>query len=320
MPDVTIVIPCYNLARYLPQCLESICAQTSPDWECIIVNDGSTDETAAVARSFVRRDQRIRCINKRNQGLSSARNCGLDDAAGRYIQFLDADDSIAPTKFERQLVLLKAAAQPSLSYCDCERRCDESLSLGWTSFRMNPDLDVDEPLRDLAMRWENGLSIPSHCFLFDARLFSQHKIRFDQTLRNHEDWDCWMRIFATKPQVFHIPEVLATYRYRPDSLSANLRPMRKGFLAAVRKQRRILRGDPAMQAVLAATRRRVRSQYRDFAFPRSAYLRASRAAKGAMRRHLPDGMQQFLRTWRSRIRGLQHGAPERPEMPKEHRR
>jgi len=315
--EVTVIVPCYNLARYLGSCIESVRAQTAPDWECIIVNDGSTDDTEAVARSYAAQDARVRWVTQQNRGLSAARNRGLDEATGRFVQFLDADDSIAPTKFERQLAVLNADKHPGLCYCDCERRNSDPESFGWTSFRMRADLDLENPLRDLAARWEDGLSIPSHCFLFDARFFSQRGIRFDQTLGNHEDWDCWMRIFATIPRVLYVPDVLATYLYRGDSLSADFSPMRQGFLEAIRKQQRIFRDEPDMRATLAATARRVRDQYRDSAFPRSAYLRASRATKAAMRKHLPDGVQQFLRTCRSRIRGFHDRSPERHQVSKE---
>jgi glycosyltransferase involved in cell wall biosynthesis len=309
--DVSVIIPCHNDGKYLAQSIESVCVQTVPDWECIVVDDGSTDETAELARSFASREARIRCITQRHAGLAAARNRGLDEARGRYIQFLDADDWIEPTKFERQLLSMKAEVKSSLSYCDYIRCCAESVSPGWAPFRQTPDLDVEDPLRDLAARWEDGLSIPAHCFLFDARLFSQGRLRFDETLRNHEDWDCWMRVFATNPKIFHVPEALATYQYRSGSIASNLSPMRKGFLIALRKQERLFRDDPDMQALLRATRQRVRRQYRDYRFPRSVYLRARRVAATATRTYLPDEMQRFLRFWRSRLTGFQYRPPER---------
>lgn len=82
MPRISVIVPCYRQAQFLPEALASVQSQTFPDWKCIIVNDGSPDNTAAVAREWVRKDSRCRYIEKPNGGLSSARNCGLKEARG----------------------------------------------------------------------------------------------------------------------------------------------------------------------------------------------------------------------------------------------
>ena len=100
-PKVSVIVTCYNLARYLPDALESVRAQTLTDWECIVVDDCSTDNTKDVVMSFYDRDRRIFYQNtQQNRGLSGARNFGFEVANGRYILHLDADDVLAPNALE----------------------------------------------------------------------------------------------------------------------------------------------------------------------------------------------------------------------------
>lgn len=97
MPKVSVIVPIYNIAAYLPHCLNSICSQTEPGIDILLVNDGSLDESPAIMAAYAARDARIRCIHKANGGLSSARNAGLAEARGEYLLFVDGDDWIAPT-------------------------------------------------------------------------------------------------------------------------------------------------------------------------------------------------------------------------------
>ena len=91
MHKVSIIIPCYNQAEFLEETLGSVLKQTHTNWECLIVNDGSTDVTEKIAQQFISKDQRFKYFFKENGGLSSARNYGLDQSTGNYIQFLDSD-------------------------------------------------------------------------------------------------------------------------------------------------------------------------------------------------------------------------------------
>jgi len=95
---VSIIIPCYNQANYLTYSLASVLEQTYTNWECIIVNDGATDNTKEVAKEWCAKDNRFVYVEKQNGGLSSARNAGINVAKGDYIQFLDADDILVTNK------------------------------------------------------------------------------------------------------------------------------------------------------------------------------------------------------------------------------
>lgn len=260
---VSVIIPCYNYARFLPDSVASVQEQTHTNWECIIINDGSTDDTAAVAERLAGKDARIKVIHQENRGPSSARNRGLDVALGEYIQFLDADDIITPGKIELQLTLLAGTRIPGLAYSDY-RYCD----------RDNPDITVSRdtlapprfktrrPVLDVASRWETELSMPIHSFLFDSRFFKEHGIRFDESLRNHEDWDCWMRIFVLDPPIFHIPEPLTIYRIHGDSICTNTPRMLEGFCTALKKQIALNEEDPELKEALINKYRYVKRLYK----------------------------------------------------------
>lgn len=104
---VSVILPCYNGARYLPECLKSVLAQTMTDFEVIVVDDGSKDKSAEIAEQFARRDARIQVFKQENRGVSAARNVGLDHASGEWVTFVDCDDRLPPDALE---VLLASAS------------------------------------------------------------------------------------------------------------------------------------------------------------------------------------------------------------------
>ena len=96
MCRVSVIVPVYQVERYLPRCIDSILAQTFTDFELILVNDGTKDDCPRIMQEYADRDARIRQVHKENGGLSSARNAGLDIAQGEYIAFVDSDDYVDP--------------------------------------------------------------------------------------------------------------------------------------------------------------------------------------------------------------------------------
>lgn len=101
MAEVSIIVPVYQVERYLPQCVESILAQTFPDFELILVDDGSKDGSGQICDEYAGRDSRVKVVHQENGGAAAARNHGLEQAAGNYFMFVDGDDSIAPVMVER---------------------------------------------------------------------------------------------------------------------------------------------------------------------------------------------------------------------------
>ena len=108
MPEISIIVPVYNVEQYLPAALDSLRAQTCPDWEAILVDDGSPDGCGALCDAAARQDARFRVIHQKNAGVGAARNAGLAAARGTYVQFLDSDDALEPQMVE---VLCRTARQ-----------------------------------------------------------------------------------------------------------------------------------------------------------------------------------------------------------------
>lgn len=213
---VSIIVPCYNQAQFLDEALQSVLGQSYTNWECIIINDGSTDNTSALAKKWVDKDSRFKYIYKENGGLSSARNVGLDLAKGDYIQFLDSDDCIVKTKLEMSLQHLNLSK-------------NKGLKVGISNFRMF----VDNPHKTSAPycylnsqlfnfesvlhQWEESFTIPIHCGFFDAILFKD--FRFPENLKAKEDWVMWISLFYKGCEAVFIDEALALYRRNPDSMT-----------------------------------------------------------------------------------------------------
>jgi glycosyltransferase involved in cell wall biosynthesis len=236
-PLISVIMPCYNQDRYLPDALQSILNQSCPSWECIIVNDGSTDHTAEICREWVSRDKRFRYLEKVNGGQSTARNLGLRFAAGDFIQFLDSDDVINPRKFELQLEALKGTPDYSLSISDYYYAESDDLTVPNTKWYVPPVFQSNSHLFELIKNWQVKLSIPIHCFLFKSSLFSDNQIRFDESLPNHVDWYCWMSLFRQKPVVKYVDQKLATYRIQPNAITRDKKQMKEGFLLAITRQK-----------------------------------------------------------------------------------
>lgn len=117
---VSVVIPCFNQGVFLDQSLRSISEQTFSSWECIIVNDGSTDETGKVAMEWVQKDSRFKYFSIPNGGVSNARNFGIGNAHGTYILPLDADDRIGPRYLEKAVALLDNNTEIHVVYSEAE--------------------------------------------------------------------------------------------------------------------------------------------------------------------------------------------------------
>lgn len=304
-PLVSVIVPCWNGSSYLAQAVDSVRAQSMADWECIIVDDGSTDGTPEVAARLAEADRRIRLARQRRRGIGAARNRGIDLARGLYIQFLDADDAILPDKLALQLTALRGLPAPALAYCDYANVLTldiERLVLPGPS-RVPPRLDHERPLADLARGWETSLSIPVHCFLLERRIFTEFGIRFHERLPSHEDWDCWMRVLELKPTLRYVDQTLAVYRRRPDSVSSNRRLMRRGFLRAVELQLRRHRLDPDLAALLAAKRAEVLARYRDMTLA-ARLRRATLGGMSVFRAVVPAPVRRrlgpVLRSWLER--------------------
>ncbi|MEM7582209.1 MAG: trifunctional glycosyltransferase/class I SAM-dependent methyltransferase/polysaccharide deacetylase [Acidobacteriota bacterium] len=208
-PEVSVIIPAFNAAETLHEPLASLHAQTYGDWEAIIVDDGSTDDTLRLAERFAADDPRFRTLRQDNAGVSAARNAGLAAARGEWLLFLDADDTVAPEYLERMMAA--SAADDSL----------EAVYCGWAS--VSPDgqqvctnlpKESGDLFETLAVDWRFAIHA---CVVRKA--LAEEVGGFETELVTSEDWDFWQRIARLGTRFGAVPEVLAFYRMRPGSAS-----------------------------------------------------------------------------------------------------
>jgi glycosyltransferase involved in cell wall biosynthesis len=225
LPVITVIIPCYNQAHYLPAAAESVIAQTFTNWECIIVNDGSQDDTEQVALALAEKDQRFKYIKKTNAGLSSARNTGLDVAKGEYIQFLDSDDLIDARKFIDSIEQAGDAAVVMTGFNTFVTR----------DCMVVPLFSLDQKVFNffsILIGWDDVFVFPPHAGLFKSSLFKQ--LRFNEKLKAREDWLMWLQIYRQSPKTVFINRPYALYRTTPNSMSQNKMLMDKSLVDVYR--------------------------------------------------------------------------------------
>ncbi|MBQ8201329.1 MAG: glycosyltransferase family 2 protein [Clostridia bacterium] len=202
-PQVTVVVPVYNVAAYLDEAVGSVLAQTNTDWELILVDDGATDASGAMCDAWISRDVRIRVIHKENGGLASARNAGLDMARGEWVLFLDGDDKLAPEALQTALAHSEGADVVAFGLA----RFPES-GTGWLDKAYSFG-DVREMGGYMEQIWRDG--VLSAC----TKLYRRASIccRFDESLRHAEDLIFNLEYLPHAQGIRFISESLYHYRW-----------------------------------------------------------------------------------------------------------
>lgn len=209
-PEISIIIPCYNQSEFLRESVGSVTRQSFQDFEIIIVNDGSTDQTQHVAEELAHSDSRINVCAKTNGGLSSARNSGLALAKGNFIQFLDADDLILPDLYLH--VIRHFLEHPEVDMAQVGYRYVNETNNEILSEIVPPRRTKLIP--DVLM---NNIG-PCHSFIVKRELVERIG-KFDEALRSGEDWDYWIRAGKLCACLGTIRQVGVAYRYVTNSMS-----------------------------------------------------------------------------------------------------
>jgi glycosyltransferase involved in cell wall biosynthesis len=204
IPAVSVIIPCYKQAEYLREAVGSVVAQTCTDWELVIVDDGSPDDTAATAEAIIAEHpgRAIRLLRKRNGGLSEARNDGIRSARGAYILPLDADDMLQPTMLEKTVGLLEsnpdiAIAYTDLTHCGAVDRTIQAAEFDATKIPINNQLN--------------------YCSLYRREVWERCG-GYRSFHWGYEDWDFWIGCAAAGLRAVRIPEPLLLYRVKQESM------------------------------------------------------------------------------------------------------
>lgn len=212
MPKVSVIIPAYNQAKYLEDALNSVREQTFEDWECIIVNDGSTDNTEEIAQKYVKMDKRFKYIYQENRGLAGARNTGIKHAEGDFIQFLDSDDLLVSTKLDKQISVLRVDSQAAAVFCD-------SIEFWGEGHPNEAKTQITKfgPWEDPLKHFITASTFPIHSFLLKREVFNQQK--FVESFRANEDRFFWSCYCLNGGKFKYIPEGLIYRRLREGSMS-----------------------------------------------------------------------------------------------------
>jgi teichuronic acid biosynthesis glycosyltransferase TuaG len=205
---VSVVMPAFNSAVFIEQAIRSVQAQTLTDWELLVADDGSTDETAAIVRRMNDNDPRVKLISLgERRGPAGARNAAIEAAGGRYIAFLDSDDMWKPHKLERQIAFMRAR-DIALSFSAYDR-------IG----------EAGEPRGQVhARRKVNYRQLLGYCVIgcltavYDTKKLGK---QYMPDIPKRQDYALWLKILKQVDYAWPVPESLAIYRVRRGSVSSN---------------------------------------------------------------------------------------------------
>jgi glycosyltransferase involved in cell wall biosynthesis len=204
-PLVSVIIPCFNQAQYLTEAVESVLGQRHSDWEIIIINDGSQDNTSEVAQALANNHpgHRIRLLEQANAGLAAARNAGIRACSGQYVLPLDADDKIAPAMLETTVSCLQADPGLAIVYTDA-----------WYFGAVNhSQATIDYDFNYLCH--QNHLQ---YCSLYRREVWERVGGYSTNMTWGYEDWDFWISCGEAGFQAKHIGEPLFHYRVKAESM------------------------------------------------------------------------------------------------------
>lgn len=225
---VSVIIPCYNHGRYLSKAIESVLGQTYTHFEIIVVDDGSTDKTKEVAQNY----KEVKYVSQINQGLSAARNTGIDQSIGQYLVFLDADDWLLPNALLTNLNAIQV-----------------SLQLAFVSGGFQFFFDKDQTSRDVT----SVVDADHYCHLLQKNFIAMiaavmfqrwvfDSFRFDTTLKVCEDYDLYLKVTRMHP-VTHHTRLISVYFMHDSNVSKGSATMLSTALQILDKQKIDLRND-----------------------------------------------------------------------------
>ena len=210
-PILSIIMPCYNQAQYIDEAIQSVIRQTYKDWELIIVDDGSTDDSFSIAKRYAQSDIRIKAFSQENGGPSKARNNGVKRSSGKYIMFFDSDDRLA-------LQYLDIGVQYMTSHPECTVFYSRLKRFG----KMNDEVGIH------FISYEQELCVSS---LFLTCIIKRSDFvrigGFDEQMKGYEDWEMFIRLLYHNDNVYQYPEIMFFYRWNMDEGSVNLQAIRR---------------------------------------------------------------------------------------------
>lgn len=206
---VSIIMPSFNCKEFISETMLSVLSQTYKNWELIIVDDCSTDNSTDIINNFINDDQRVKLIfNEKNEGAAVSRNKAIKHASGKYIAFLDSDDLWNTDKLENQISYM-SNNNLAFSYSAYETIDEESNSL-------NKIITPPEKLDYLGLLRENQIGCLTA--IYDQEILNKH---YMPLIRKRQDYGLWLAILKITPFAYRTPGILAKYRVRKNSVSSS---------------------------------------------------------------------------------------------------
>lgn len=203
MPKISVIVPVYNTEKYLHRCIDSILAQTFTDFELLLIDDGSKDNSGTICDEYAAKDSRVRVFHKKNGGVSSARNLGLDNASGEWVTFVDSDDWIGKTMYQEMYenVIHEKA---DIAYCDINM-VFSNLERSWKAAKFDSS-KVQFLNNFIASEWTSLCNI-----LVKRRLFTENQIKNPEDFKFAEDYHVATRLMYFAKRVCYVSKPLYCY-------------------------------------------------------------------------------------------------------------
>jgi len=291
LPTVSIILPTFNRIRFLRQAIESAFAQTYADWEMVIADDGSAEETRAYLRGIT--DARVRTIWLQHCGNPSrVRNAAIATARGRYLAFLDSDDVWAPSKLQKQIAALKSSAQCGWSYTACDRI--DANGHPFVNGRLQPPVPQGGWIFEPLLKFEVAIAMPS--VVADRALVGQVG-GFDEEQRFGEFHDLCLRL-ALKSEAAALQEPLCSIRAHEEHYSANRIAAHASWMRLYEKVEGFTQ-DPGVRACCARMRMETSLQLASLQHAGGDYRAALGTLGGSLRRSW-----RYPKWWVGALKGI----------------
>ncbi|MDQ0198774.1 glycosyltransferase family 2 protein [Neobacillus ginsengisoli] len=212
-PKISIIVPVYKIEHYIHKCVDSILAQSFKDFELILINDGSPDDSGKICNEYSVKDSRIKVIHKKNGGVSSARNAGIDLATGEYILFVDSDDWIEKDALDTLINQLKLEKSDSIIFGSVKDLYTEQklIKSELNGVHKKVNINVSDLGSNFVYLFNTVGLLASWMYLFKAKIIKDHKLYFNESLVLYEDFDFNLRFLKNSINLTFIPNVLYHY-------------------------------------------------------------------------------------------------------------
>lgn len=226
---VSVIVTCYNQAHRIINTLKSVVAQTYTNWECIIIDDGSEDDSAEVIKELIRDDKRFTYLFQDNQGVSKARNAGFKLASGNFVNFLDGDDTFLPNKLKEQVGVFQN--NPEISVCVCNHQFYSESNNKCTYFEFSKI--ETKPLEQFLYKWHNGIALPLHSPLYKRSIWNKDELPFPEDyIYRCEDWVFNVLVALKDVNYYILNKVLCNYHMTDANFTNNTKSLTTAAIKA----------------------------------------------------------------------------------------